>query len=79
MESNITDLFTYIHKDIDTVTLRRQICTISEPVNVPSHFLNLVGVKRNQFITLQRGILMTEQRIHRQQGQARVLCSSFKA
>ena len=82
MESNITcssDLFTYIHKDIDIVTLCCQICTIFEFVNVPSHFLNLVGVKRKQFVMLQRDIFFTEQRMHRQQWQARVLYSSFKA
>lgn len=44
MQSNVTcssDLFTYIHKDTDIITLRCQICTIFEFVNVLAHFLNL--------------------------------------
>lgn len=43
MQSNVTcssDLFMYIHKDIDIITLRCQICTIFEFVNVPARFLN---------------------------------------
>lgn len=50
----------YIHKDVDIVTLRCQIRTISEFVNVPSHFPNLVGVQRNQFLMLQRNGYCTE-------------------
>lgn len=63
-----SDLFVYIRRAIDTVTLR---CQISVPVNVPSHLLNLVSVKRNRFIMLRREMIFAEQRMPGQQRQAR--------
>lgn len=67
----------YIHKDVDIVTLCCQIRMISEFVNVPPHFPNLVAVKRNQFLVLQREMI-TARRTHRQQ-QARAFYSSSVA